>query len=256
MSHPSGPGDAERLHVVSDEEVADLAEGKVEPRELVRLAGALARSARAAGARAVATGQWLATTVIEVAPRIPIRDARTLSVEHDGLTGAALAAELIQRASRTSAAIGGVAGAVLSAEQFAPPAWLTMPFELVVETLAVAAIELKLVGELHEVYGRPVTGSGTERTVQLVKAWAERRGVTSATLGTPGGVADALGRGTRNELVRLVRRRLVARLGRNLSSLAPLLAGAVAGAEVNRRATRSLGDAVVRDLASVEVSAT
>lgn len=240
--------------MVSDEEVADLAEGKVEPRELVRLAGVLARSARSAGARAVATGHWLATTVIEVAPRIPIRDARTLSVEHDGLTGAPLAAELIQRASRTSAAIGGLAGAVLSAEQFAPPAWLTMPFELVVETLAVAVIELKLVGELHEVYGRPVTGTGTERTVSLVKAWAERRGVTPATLGTPGGVADALGRGTRNELVRLVRRRLVARLGRNLSSMAPLLAGAVAGAEVNRRATRSLGDAVVRDLASVEVS--
>jgi hypothetical protein len=256
VTHPSGPADAERLHVVTDEEVADLADGRVAPGELVRLAAGLARSARAAGARAVATGQWLATTVIEVAPRIPIRDARTLRLEHDGLEGAALAAELIRRASRTSAAIGGVAGAVLTAEEFAPPAWLTMPFELVVETIAVAVIELKLVGELHEVYGRPVTGSGTDRTISLVKAWAERRGVTPATLGTPGGVADALGRGTRNELVRLVRRRLVARLGRNLSSLAPLLAGAVAGAEVNRRATRSLGDAVVRDLASVEVSPT
>ena len=35
------------------------------------------------------------------------------------------------------------------------------------------------------------------------------------------------------------------RLGRNLSTLAPLLIGAVAGAEVNRRATRDLGAAVV-----------
>jgi hypothetical protein len=256
VSHPSGPGDAERLHVVTAEEVADLADGRVEAGELVRLATVLARSARAAGARAVATGQWLATTVIDVAPRIPIRDAAVLTAQHGGLVGAPLAAELIRRASRSSAAIGGVAGAVLGAEEFAPPAWLAMPFELVVETMAVAIIELKLVGELHEVYGRPVQGNGTERTVALVKAWAERRGVTPATLGTPGGVADALGRGTRNELVRLVRRRLVARLGRNLSSLAPLLAGVVAGAEVNRRATRSLGDAVVRDLASVEVSGT
>jgi hypothetical protein len=73
-------------------------------------------------------------------------------------------------------------------------------------------------------------------------------------MGTPGGVADALGRGTRNELVRIVRRRLVTRLGRNLSSMAPLLAGAVIGAEVNRRATRGLGEAVVRDLAAVRVS--
>jgi hypothetical protein len=33
-------------------------------------------------------------------------------------------------------------------------------------------------------------------------------------------------------------------------TLAPFLTGAVAGAEVNRRATRSLGEAVVRDLAA------
>ncbi len=251
MSHPSGPGDAERLHVVSDEEVADLADGRIDAGALTRLAGVLASSARQAGGRAVATGQWLATTLIELTPRIPIRDAATLAAQHDGLAGAALAGELIRKASRSSAAIGGLSGAVLSAEQFAPPTWITMPFELVVETIAIAIIELKLVGELHEVYGRPVTGTGTERTVALVKAWAERRGVTAVTLGSAGGVADALGRGTRNELVRLVRRRLVARLGRNLSSLAPLLAGAVAGAEVNRRATRGLGEAVVRDLAAV-----
>ena len=251
MTHPSGPGEAERLHVVSDEEVADLAAGRIDAGALTRLARTLAASAREAGARAVATGQWLANTLIDVAPRIPIRDAATLSEQHGGLSGAALAGELIRRSSRASATIGGVSGAVLSAEQFAPPTWITMPFELVVETIAIAVIELKLVGELHEVYGRPVQGSGSERTVALVKAWAERRGVTTATLGTPGGVADALGRGTRNELVRLVRRRLMARLGRNRSSLAPLLAGAVAGAEVNRRATRSLGEAVVRDLAAV-----
>ncbi len=165
-----------------------------------------------------------------------------------------MATELISKATRASATIGGVSGAVLSAEQFAPPAWIAMPFELVVETIAVAVIELKLVGELHEVYGRPVEGTPADRTMALVRAWAERRGVTPATLAKAGGVADALGRGTRNEVVRLVRRRLMARLGRNLSSLAPLLAGAVAGAEVNRRATRSLGDAVVRDLATVRVS--
>lgn len=253
MTHPSGGRDP--LHTVSDEEVADLAAGRIDPGALGRMAATLAASARDAGGRAVATGQWLAGTLIEMAPRIPIRDAATLSADHGGLSGAALAGELIRRASRASATIGGATGAVLSAQHFAPPTWITMPFELVVETVAVAVIELKLVGELHEVYGRPVEGTGTERTVFLVKAWAERRGVTKAVAG-PGGVVDALGKGTRNELVRLVRRRLVARLGRNLSSLAPLLAGAVAGAEVNRRATRGLGEAVVRDLAAVRVSPT
>jgi len=252
MPHPSE--EEPTLHIVSDGEVDALSAGRVDPGLLVGLARVLAGSARAAGARAVASGQWLAGTLIDLAPRIPIRDAATLSAEHGGLTGAALAGELVRKASRTSAAIGAAAGAVMAAEEFAPPAWLTLPFELVVETIAVAVIELKLVGELHEVYGRPVLGTSTERTVSLVKAWAERRGVTASALEVPGGVADALGRGTRNELVRLVRRRLVMRLGRNLSSLAPLLAGAVAGAEVNRRATRNLGEAVVRDLAVVRVS--
>ena len=76
--------------------------------------------------------------------------------------------------------------------------------------------------------------------------------VTPAAIATAGGVAEALGRGTRNEIVRVIRRRLASRLGRNLASLAPLVAGAVAGAEVNRRATRSLGEAVVRDLAAIQ----
>ena len=252
MTHPSDEAATDHLHLVSDADVADVAEGQVDVSTLVRLARVLAASAKDAGARAVASGQWLANTLIDVAPRIPIRDLAALQAAHGGLSGAALAGEVIRNASRASAAIGGVSGAVMSAEAFAPPTWIVMPFELVVETVAVAVIELKLVGELHEVYGRPVTGTGTERTVALVKAWAERRGVTAMTLRTPGGVADALGKGTRNELVRLVRRRLLARLGRNLSSLAPLLAGAVAGAEVNRRATRGLGEAVVRDLAAVE----
>ena len=255
MQPVENPDGQDGLHVIGDEDVAALAEGEADAGSIVQLARVLSSSARAAGARAVATGQWLATTVIDIAPRIPIRDVETLRTQHGGLSGAALAGELIRRASRASAAIGATSGAVMSAEYFAPPMWIAAPFELVVATVAVAVIELKLVGELHEVYGRPVQGTGTERTVALVKAWAERRGVTPATLGTPGGVADALGRGTRNELVRLVRRRLIARLGRNLSSLAPLLAGAVAGAEVNRRATRSLGEAVVRDLAAVPVSA-
>jgi hypothetical protein len=242
----------ERLHVVSDEDVAELAEGRADARSLLRIAGALAGSARAAGGKALATGQWLVSTLLDEAPRIPIRDLATLQEQHGGLSGAALAGELIRRSSRSAAAMGGLSGAVIGAEVFAPPTWFAVPFELVVETLAVTLVELKLVAELHEVYGHPIAGAGTDRAVLLVKAWAERRGVTAASLATAGGMAEALGRGTRNELVRVVRRRLAARLGRNLTSLAPLVAGAVAGAEVNRRATRSLGEAVVRDLAAIQ----
>ena len=139
----------------------------------------------------------------------------------------------------------------MAAEQLAPPAWLVIPMELVAETVAVATIELKLVAELHEVYGRPMPASPAERNLALVRAWAERRGITPATFAHRGGLRDALGRGARAEAIRLVRRRLAGRLGRSLSSLVPLLAGAVAGAEVNRRATRSLGEAVARDLAQL-----
>jgi uncharacterized protein (DUF697 family) len=121
---------------------------------------------------------------------------------------------------------------------------------LLVETLAVVVVEMKLVAELQEVYGQPVTGTATERSLAVVRAWAEGRGVTARTLAEPGGLAQAFGRSTRRELARLLQRRLARRALRNTSALAPFLTGAVAGAELNRRATRSLGEAVVRDLAS------
>ena len=198
----------------------------------------------------MASGRWMADTVVDLAPRIPVRDLPTLVAQHDGRTGRALADELIRRASRASGGVGAVSGAVMSAEQLVPPAWVALPFELAVETALVAAIELKLVAELHEVFGRPVRGTAAERSMALVKAWAERRGITPTTLTRKGGLTDALGRTARHELTRLVRRRLMARFGRNLSSLVPLFVGAVAGAEVNRRATRSVGEAVARDLAA------
>ena len=232
------------------EELGRVAAGQAGPAVITRLAQLLGRSARTAGGVAVASGRWLAELVVDTAPRIPVRDLETLSLHHRGLQGAALAGELITSASRTSAGVGAAAGALMSAQHFAPPAWVMAPLELVVETLAVAAVEMKLVAELHVAYGRPIPGTPAERSTAIVRAWAERRGVTPAVLARKGGLSDVLGRGTRNELIRVVRRRMMARMGRNLSSLAPLFVGAVAGAEVNRRATLSLGDAVVRDLAS------
>jgi hypothetical protein len=232
------------------DELGRVAGGDTGADALARLTRVLGSSARTAGAAAVASGRWLAEIVVETAPRIPVRDHATLVAHHQGLTGAALAADVISSASRASAGVGAAAGALVSVEEFSPPAWIAIPLELVVETLAVAAIEMKLVAELHVAYERPVPGTASERSAAIVRAWAERRGVTPAVLTRRGGLSDALGRGTRNELIRLVRRRVLARMGRNLSTLAPLFIGAAAGAEVNRRATRALGEAVVRDLAA------
>jgi hypothetical protein len=216
---------------------------------MARLTGAMARSARSAGVGAVMSGRWLAETVVEQAGHLPIRTVDTLAVHYPGLQGEALAAALIQHATRASASVGAAAGAVIAMEELLPPAWVALPLEVLVETTVVAAIEMKLIAELHQVYGQPVEGEGVDRAYALALAWAERRGVSSALIaeGAPA-LAKTLGRGTRNQLIRLVRRRLFRRAGANLATLTPLLIGAAAGAAINRRSTRQLGWAIVAEL--------
>lgn len=229
--------------------VGALAELGDDKGTLKRVAGLVTASMRQAGARSVATGKWLADVVLAAAPHIPVRDLATLQAHNHGLAGPDLAGALIRNASRTTASVGAITGGLAGAQYFAPPTWVALPVELVVETLAVAAIEMKLIAELHEAYGRPVPGTLAERGVTVAQAWAEGRGINALALTGPGGLGQVLGLSTRRELTRLLRRRLARRALRNVSSLAPFLAGAVAGAEINRRATRALGEAVVRDLA-------
>ena len=230
--------------------VGELAEGEADRRQLARTARLVASSLKAAGAKSVASGRWMAETLLDAVPHIPVRDAGTLSTLYGGRVGDALAEELVRAASRRTAGFGAVAGALAGAHELAPPTWMAIPAELVAETLAVVAVEMQLVAELHEVYGMPVTGSPRERTTAVVVAWAEGRGVTPESLVKPGGVAQILGRTTRRELTRMLQRRLARRALRSMAALAPLMAGAVAGAELNRRATRALGDKVVGDLSS------
>jgi hypothetical protein len=228
--------------------LGELTSGQPSKGGLVRVTRMASRSARGAGGRAVASGRWLADMMLDAAPHLPIRDLGTLREHHQGLKGPALASALIRNASRAAAVVGAASGAMISAEEVAPPSWVAIPLELVVETAVIAALEMKLIAELHEVYGKPVKGTPSDRSIALARAWAERRGVSPAVLG--GGLGDVVGRSTRREVSRLLQRRMMLRTARNTVSLAPFLAGAVAGAEVNRRATRSLGEAVVRDLAA------
>jgi hypothetical protein len=86
----------------------------------------------------------------------------------------------------------------------------------------------------------PATGSVVERMTAYVGAWANRRGVAMA----PGGLILAAG----SPLARRLRRRLAARAGRSAFSLGPLLTGAAAGALLNRRETRRIGQDVRADL--------
>lgn len=214
-------------------------------RLLVALGGALGAGARTAGARAVVSGRWLTDVLTEqVAPRIPVRDLLTLRAHHGNLSGDQLAEDLVRTASRATAAVGAAAGTITAAELAAPPLLLTAPVLLAAQTLVVIAIEVKLVAELHVVYGRAPVGSRAQVTGALLTSWASRRAVSSP--GGPGRpeLAAALSAAVRQQL----RRRVARRLGRNLSSLAPLLAGAVAAAELNRRDTRSVGAAILGGL--------
>jgi len=236
------PDDPERL----GETVAQLTGdgvGRYQRRQLLgRLIAGLGRSAKKAGVAGVSGGRWLTELVIQTVPHVPVRDLATLRAHHDGLTGEALAEALVRSASRVSAGIGAAGGALATAEWAAPPTLLSTPVQLVAETVAIAAVEVKLVAELHEVYGVAVRGTAAQKATAYLTAWARRRGVDLAR--PSAGLATVLGQATRREL----RDQLMRRLGRNLSTLGPLFTGAIIGAEVNRRATRALGEAIRRDL--------
>jgi hypothetical protein len=182
-----------------------------------------------------ASGQWLAAQVLDMAPRIPIRDLATLQAQHPGLGTEELADALIAGAARASGGVGAAVGAA-AAVPFMP----TAPVELAVETMALVGIELKLIAELHEVYGMPAPGSMPQRMIAYVGAWADRRGVRITT----SGLAIAVG----SPLRRKLERRLLAKASKSAVALAPLLAGAAAGALIDYRETRKLGHLVRDDL--------
>ena len=212
---------------------------------LASLAAQLGGGARSAGSRAVVSGRWLTDLLTEqVAPHLPVRDLLTLRAHHGNLSGDALAEALITNAVRTTAAVGAAAGAITAVEVVAPPLLLTAPVLLSSETLVVVAVELKLVAELHVVYGRAPMGTRAQVLVAYLTAWAGRHAVPDG--GGPSGpdLAAALSTAVRAQL----RQRVLRRLGRNVSTLVPFLAGALAGAELNRRETRRLGEALLREL--------
>ena len=194
------------------------------------------RPARDAATRGVrATAEWLTGQVLEMAPKVPVRSLSTLQAQYPGRDTEELASQLISGAARASAGVGAAVG-VAAAVPFLP----TAPVELTVETLALVAIELKLIAELHEVYGVSVSGSAPERMIAYVGAWTNRRGVSIAG----GGLALVLG----SQMRRKLERRLIAQAGKSTLSLAPLLTGSVAGAMIDHRETRRLGTLVRDDL--------
>ena len=202
---------------------------------LVRGAGNARRGVGSAGRGATSGLNWLTGQVVAMGPRLRIRDQATLRAHFPGRSDDEIAGLLVERASRATATVGGATGAWA-----ALPALPAFPAEVAAETLAVVGIEIKLVAELHEIYGMPATGSASDRARAYIGSWASRRGVYQVD----GGLLLIAG----SPLARQLTRRLAARVRRSAFSLSPLLTGALAGALLNRRETRRFGRLIRDDL--------
>jgi hypothetical protein len=205
-------------------------------RLLASLADALKTSAQHAGSTTMLSGQWFTDQLVAIIPRIPIRDQATLRRQHPGMSPEQLADELISSAATASMAVGAAVG-VAAVIPIVP----SMPLQLAAETLVVAALEIKLIAELHEVYGLRPAGGMSERTVAYLHSWSTSRG---ARLLSPMSLSRAL----RGPLKRRLERRLVGRAGRNVTALVPFFGGAMLAGFLNRRETRKLAEAVRNDL--------
>ncbi|RMI93805.1 hypothetical protein BIU87_00530 [Streptomyces sp. ZS0098] len=196
---------------------------------------------RKGGARARAGLAHLADRIIDIAPRVPVRDLTTLREQFPGLGPEEIADGLVTGAAKATATVGAGVGA--AAMMPVPPA---MPTELAAEVTGVAAIELKLIAELHEVYGVRPAGTLAERSTVYLNSWSQERGIEATG---PSTVSAAMNSRMKREL----RQRIVKRTVRNLPNLMPFLVGAAVGAVMNRRDTRKLAARIRDDLRKVQV---
>ncbi|MFE9679006.1 hypothetical protein ACFYO5_33660 [Streptomyces sp. NPDC006259] len=197
--------------------------------------------ARRGGKRARAGIAHLADRIIEMAPRVPVRDLRTLRRQFPGLGPEQLADKLVAGAAKATSTVGAGVGA--AAMLPVPPA---MPAEIAAEISGVAAIELKLIAELHEVYGVRPAGNLVERSTAYLRSWSGERGVDVLK---PTSFNSALG----GQMKRELRQQIMKRMVRDLPNLMPFLVGAAVGALMNRRDTRKLAAKVRDDLRRVQV---
>ena len=190
-----------------------------------------------AGTPGALLGDLLAVTV----PRLPVRDRERLRRAHPGASDAEIADALVARAARVTSGIGAATGGLSAAHWFAPPSLLAVPLELGAETVLVAAVEVVLIAELHELHGRRPPGDAGERAQAYLGSWSEQRAVDAQGAGGLSSLLGAAG-------MRALRRRMTRRLAGSVPSAAPLLIGAALSGRVNRRATETLARRVLADL--------
>ncbi|MFG2129665.1 hypothetical protein ACGFNV_17940 [Streptomyces sp. NPDC048751] len=205
-------------------------------------AGEMAREGvRKGGDRAKAGLAYLADRIIELAPRVPVRDLEALRRQFPGLGPEELADKLVAGAASATATVGAGVGA--AAMLPVPPA---MPAELAAEITGVAAIELKLIAELHEVYGLRPPGNLKDRSTAYLGSWSGERGIDVMK---PSSFNSALGGPMKREL----RQQIMKRMVRDLPNLMPFMVGAAVGAVMNRRDTKKVAARIRTDLRKVQV---
>ncbi|MGW2210662.1 hypothetical protein [Streptomyces sp. NPDC001781] len=197
--------------------------------------------ARRGGTHARAGLAYIADRVIDLAPRVPVRDLATLRRQFPGLGPEQLADKLVAGAAAGTSTVGAGIGA--AAMLPVPPA---LPTELAAEITGVAAIELKLIAELHEVYGLRPPGGLRARSTAYLSSWSGERGIEVTK---PASVDAALSGRMKREL----RQQIMKRMVRNLPNLMPFMVGAAVGAVMNRRDTRKLAARVRADLRRSQV---
>ncbi|TXC99430.1 hypothetical protein FS847_03735 [Streptomyces sp. ISID311] len=207
----------------------------------VSLAALTGRGAAGGGGRLRGLIAAIADRIIDTAPRIPVRDLATLRAQFPGLTPEDLADKLVAGACAATATVGAGVGA--AAMLPVPPA---MPAELAAEVTGVASVEIKLIAELHEVYGLRPAGNFRQRAMACLTSWAEERGID---LAKPATLNIALG----GQMKRELRQQIMKRTLRNLPNLTPFMIGATVGAFMNRRDTRRLAEKIRKDLRAHQV---
>ncbi|WP_225830370.1 EcsC family protein [Streptomyces sp. NK08204] len=196
---------------------------------------------RMGGSRARAGLAYLTDRIIEIAPRVLVRDLDTLRRQFPGLGPEQLADKLVAGAATGTSTVGAGIGA--AAMLPVPPA---MPTELAAEITGVAAIELKLIAELHEVYGVRPPGNLKARSTAYLSSWSGERGIDVMK---PSTINTALG----GQMKRELRQQIMKRMVRDMPNLMPFMVGAVVGAVMNRRDTRRLAARIRADLRKIQV---
>jgi hypothetical protein len=183
-------------------------------------------------------GDLLATA----APLLPIRDAARIRRAYPGASDGEVADALVARAARLTSRVGAAAGGLSAAHWFAPPSLLALPLEIGAETVLIAGVEVVLIGELHELYGRGATGDARTRAAAYLASWSAQRSVDGAD------AAAGLGALLGTAGMRALSRRLTRRPARAIPTAAPFLIGAAVAGRGNRRATETLAERVLADL--------